>query len=204
MIFIILFFVFTKEILTSYAEFFTINSATKGADLILILSGNPQTRPAKAIELIKDGYSSKLMVTNEKVYAQKHKELIRSDTDLVLEIVKSSDLNISILPSTKGGATSTFDEAYDLITYLKKYKLKHIILVTDKFHTRRAYYAFNKIFAKYKIEGIKLEIAGANNAIYSENNWWTKERGISSYILEPIKFLFYIFNSKNYEGVEER
>ena len=54
-------------------------------------------------------------------------------------------LNVSVgfesVPSLRGGATSTFDEAHDLLAFCIKEKLKHLILVTDSFHTRRALYA---------------------------------------------------------------
>lgn len=34
---------------TSYASYFTVDRATKGADVIFILGGNPKTRPAKVV-----------------------------------------------------------------------------------------------------------------------------------------------------------
>ena len=97
-----------------------------------------------------------------------------------------------LVPSLKGGATSTFDEAYDLLAFCNKENLTHIIIVTDSYHTRRAFYAFNKVFEG---SNIKVEVSAAPNEIFNEEDWWFSDRGISAYILAPIKFVVYLFSS---------
>ena len=107
-------------------------------------------------------------------------------------------LNIPVsfeeVPSLKNGATSTLDEAHDLLVFSNKEDLKHLIIVTDGFHTRRALYAFKKVF---RGSNIKLEVSAAKNDTFNEKNWWQSDVGISTYILEPIKFVVYIFTSQN-------
>ena len=71
---------------------------------------------------------------------------------------------------------------------------KHLILVTDAFHTRRAYHAFQKIFSGSEV---RLEISAARNDIFNESNWWTSDKGISAYVLESIKYPVYLLSSKN-------
>ena len=94
----------------------------------------------------------------------------------------------------KGGATSTFDEAYDLLNFCKGKGFYRIILVTDSFHTRRALHAFETVFQDSKI---KLEVSAAQNEIFNENNWWYSDQGISAYVLESIKYPIYLISSKN-------
>ncbi len=98
------------------------------------------------------------------------------------------------MPSLKDGATSTFDEAHDLRHYCKKNRLKHIILVTDNSHTRRALYAFQKVF---RDTDILVQAAGAPNDIYTERTWWHADMGISTYIDEGIKYLVYLLYDRN-------
>ncbi|BCD67491.1 YdcF family protein [Nitratiruptor sp. YY09-18] len=191
------FFSFSDEILTEYAKFFTVNNATKKADLIFILGGNPKTRPAKAVELVKQGFSNKVVMTHIKDKALKYQNFFIKEEKLTEAILKSESIPFKIIPCIKkDGATSTFDEAYSLAEYVKNNNLKHVIIVTDAFHTKRALYAFKKIFRLEKLN-TKVEVAAAYNGVYRENNWWKTEKGLRSYIIEPIKFLFYIFNSKN-------
>jgi uncharacterized SAM-binding protein YcdF (DUF218 family) len=93
-----------------------------------------------------------------------------------------------VLPSTTGGATSTFDEAEDLLTFPKQRDWERIIIVTDEFHTRRAQLAFRKVF---KGSPIVIEVAGAPNEIFDEFNWWQNDLGILCYLSELIKLPVY-------------
>ena len=200
---LLVFTMFSDKILTSYAKSFTINSATKSADLIFILGGNPKTRPAKAVELVKDGYSNTIVMTHIKDKAVKYQEYFVEEEQLTANILQSEDMNLTMIDCIKkDGATSTFDEAYSLANYVKKQNLKHVIIVTDAFHTRRALYAFKKVFKLQDVD-VKLESAAAYNNVYFENNWWKTEKGLRAYIIEPIKFFFYIFNSRNLKSIED-
>ena len=194
---------FASSILESYANLFRIDNATKGADCILILSGNPITRPQHAAMLVKNGYSQVLYRTDEIKWEIKHKSIRDKLPDFTKEILAEYNLTAATIASTKGGATSTFDEAYDLVLFLQTHPMEHIILVTDSFHTARAHYAFRKVLNANGYNKLKIEMSAAPNNIHNETNWWKSERGLSSYILEPIKYLFYIFNNSNTTLVTE-
>lgn len=194
-------YLFRFDLLREYALLFSKDNATKDADIILILSGNPATRVAKAVELYKDGYADVLMYTFTRS-EEKYSDIFLSQSDSVKKALQSENVTSKLLPSHKNGATSTFDEAYDLALYSLEHNIQKVILVTDRFHTQRAYYAFTKIFAKFDIP-VTLQIAGAKNAHFDESNWWRSEYGISMYILEPIKFLVYFFLDHNYPYIKE-
>jgi uncharacterized SAM-binding protein YcdF (DUF218 family) len=191
-----------KILLTSYANFFTIDNPTHGVNTpILILAGGPATRVPRALELYEEGYGNRLLVTTERPLNSKVAHLFATNEQIAKRI--SQELNIQteleVVPSLKGGATSTLDEAHDLLDFCSKEKIKHLIIVTDSFHTRRALYAFKKVFQR---SGIKLEASAAPNEIYSEENWWHSDRGISAYLLEPIKFAVYLLSSQNVSFVK--
>ncbi|MDB2701179.1 YdcF family protein, partial [Alphaproteobacteria bacterium] len=106
------------------------------------------TRAPHAGNLIKDGYSSRVMITNMKWHQLPFGLTYPSDIQMAKKILRKYNLNneLEILPNLKPlGVSSTFDEAYDLRDYLSKNKLKNIILVTDENHSRRALMAFKKI-----------------------------------------------------------
>ena len=183
--------------LESYARLFHINNATKGADCILILSGNPEIRPDHAAYLMQAKYAPKLYHTDQKKRNKKHQEILGHPFDKAQKILATYNLRADIIPSTKGGATSTFDEAYDFVAFLQGHPMDHVILVTDAFHTSRAYYAFKKVLDLNGFGKVKIEMSAAHNELFDETNWWHSESGMSAYILEPVKFLFYIFNTTN-------
>ena len=189
--FFLMFYLFHPVVLPEYARFFHKQNATKGADAIICLSGERTTRVVESLRLWNQGYSSKLFVTSEKPRNAELAQLELSHLQFAEAVTKriKLDADWQILPSLTGGATSTFDEAEDALAYAQEHNWKRIIIVTDEFHTRRAFYAFNKIFADSEI---KVEVAGAANEVFSIENWWKSDRGIMAYLGESIKFPVYL------------
>ena len=185
-----------KFLLSEYAKFFTINNAKPGADAIVVLSGAEATRIPHALRLFNEGYAPRLILTEEKKHNHLFADLFPTNDEIARAIIEKLELSVPIItvPSIKGGATSTFDEAYDLKKFSEKEGFIHLIIVTDAFHTRRALHAFNSVFDGTKI---RLEMSAAQNEIFDENNWWTSDKGISAYVLESIKYPIYLISSKN-------
>ena len=190
-----------KLLFTSYAHFFTVDNATVGADAIVILAGGRSTRVPHAIRLHSKGYGKRVLLTNQRPRNLKLHKYFPSSFQIANKIsdILNIPVNFEEVPSLKNGATSTLDEAHDLLAFSNKEGLKHLIIVTDSFHTRRAIYAFKKVF---RGSNIKLEVSAAKNDIFNEKNWWQSDVGISTYILEPIKFAVYIFASQNVSFVK--
>jgi uncharacterized SAM-binding protein YcdF (DUF218 family) len=186
-----------EVLLKGYARFFTIDNATSGMEAaIVILSGHSITRIPKALELYTAGYGTRLLLTSERRGNFKASKIFLTQEQEGQEIAKIFNVpaKFESVPSLKGGATSTFDEAYDLLAFCKKEKLRHIIIVTDSYHTRRAFYAFKKVF---KGSNIKVEVSAAPNEVFNEENWWFSDWGILSYVTEPIKFFAYLLYEQN-------
>lgn len=201
---LILVWYFSASLLSAYAGLFQINNARKGADAIIVLGGNQETRPEYAAMLAKSGYADHVFVTNPRPMSTKHPEIYLNETLLYQKVLAVYDINATIIPSLKGGATSTFDEAYDVAAYLENHPMKRIIIVTDAFHTSRSHYAFAKVFSLLGKEDIIIEMAAAPNEVYTNENWWKTEKGIKAYLLEPLKFLFYRFNSANSTQINDQ
>ena len=184
--------IFRKPLLTGYARLFSVHTATKGADALVCLSGGGITRVPEALRLWNQGYAPSIYLTDEKKRNKEFSKLETSNLEFAREVVKKMELNATweTIPSLGDGATSTFDEAEDVLAYGKGKGWKRIIIVTDEFHTRRARYAFEKIFAD---SGIEVEVAGAPNEVFSDDDWWQSDSGISCYVLETIKFPVYLF-----------
>jgi uncharacterized SAM-binding protein YcdF (DUF218 family) len=193
-----------EYILTSYAKFFHINSYSKGADAILVLSGGSGNRVDRAIELLQSGYSKRILLTQEIENKRKY-DFIPTSMDIKKKILAHHNItNYHMIPSLKGGATSTFDEAYDLVKYLEKNNLNHIIIVTSDFHTKRAKYAFDKVLkANNLLDKIKVEMASSKSGVHKDNNWWKYESGLKTYPIEGMKFLVYLFRYKNISSIQE-
>ena len=185
-----------RSILTAYAKFFTFNNATPGADVIVVLSGGRDTRIPHALKLFEEGYAPEILLTDEKKKNIRFSHLFPTNEMIAQKFIEELKLQVpvSVIKSKKGGATSTFDEAYDLLNLSENKSYRHLILVTDAFHTRRAYHAFQTVF---KDTDIIIEMSAASNEIFNVNNWWTSDQGISAYVLESIKYPIYLLSSRN-------
>ena len=191
-----------KLLLTGYARFFIIDNPSYGVNAtIVVLSGGYTTRIPRALELYEKGYGNRLLLTTERSLNSRIAHLFPTNEQAAKKITQALNIQIEfeIVPSLKGGATSTFDEAHDLLAFCIKENLKHLIIVTSSYHTRRALYAFKKVFQG---SNIIVEASAAPNEIFSEENWWRSDRGISAYLLEPIKLAVYMLSSKNVSFVK--
>ena len=187
-----------KFLLTGYARFFTIDNPTYGINsTIVVLSGAVH----KALELYEKGYGNRLFLTTERLLSSMVAHLFFTNEQKAEKIAQALNIQVEfeIVPSLKGGATSTFDKAHDLLVFCDKENLKHLIIVTGSFHSRRALYAFKKVFQG---SNITVEVSAASNEVFSEENWWLSDRGISAYLLEPIKFAVYLVSRKNVSFVK--
>jgi uncharacterized SAM-binding protein YcdF (DUF218 family) len=178
-------------ILPGYASFFHLQTATRNADAIICLSGGRTTRVGESLRLWNQGYARKLFVTAQKAQSKEFYGLELSHLEFAQAVTERMKLDADwgVIPSLSGGATSTFDEAEDALYFAREKGWKRIIIVTDEFHTRRAHYAFKKIFANSEL---KVEVAGAPNEVFSIENWWRSDRGIMAYLGETIKFPVYL------------
>ena len=185
-----------ESILTAYAKFFTINNAKPGADALVVLSGGKFTRIPHALKLFEEGYAPEILLTDEKKRKIRFSHLFPTNEMIAQAMIEELEMSVpvSTIQSQKGGATSTFDEAYDLLKLSENKMYRHLILVTDAFHTRRAYHAFQTVFEETEI---KIEMSAASNEIFNVNNWWTSDQGISAYVLESIKYPVYLLSSRN-------
>ena len=184
--------------LTQYASWFTVNNATKGADALVVLSGGMMTRLPYAIELYQQGYAPTILLTEERkrVISPKLQQLVSTNIAQAEKIIHLLEVPVkfSVVSSLKGGATSTFDEAYDLLHYSQQHHFSRLIIVTDASHTRRALYAFEKVLEN---SDIQIQAMGAPNPIFDETNWWQADAGIATYVLEGIKYVVYRFTEQN-------
>ena len=142
-------------------------------------------------------------MTTPKEPNEKYHDIFPTQLEQMDMVLEKEGLHATAVPSLKGGATSTFDEAYDLAAYSKKHNLKRLILVTGTPHTLRARYAFQKIFALQGLPDVKLQCAAAPNACVDESCWWQSEGGLAAYLLEPIKYLIYLTRSRNLTFIPE-
>ena len=198
-ILLLLLYIFRAQLLSGYARLFTVDTATQGADAMIIMSGNIDTRPAYAAKLYHEGYARRVFLTQEKNWHGHLSPYVEARNAYAELQLLESKVPVEILPTTHDeGGMSSYDEAIDAADFLKKNPgILHLIVVTDMPHTYRTYYAFNKVFQANGLDYIQLEMAAAPNDVFDESNWFTTEKGIMYYLEESIKVLMYWLDLQN-------
>lgn len=191
-ILLLLVILFYKPILTGYAKFLTTNIKLKHSDIVVILGGNPTYRTDKAIELYKENYSKKIVIIKTlQMVNPKYKNLYLSNDKVSAKILKLHHTPY-ILLKPKKPVGSTQDEANTIKDYIiKNHNIKSVTLVTDNYHSYRAYHIFNYTFSKYNLKDVKLGVIYTTNNIFNETNWFKDSHGLSAYILETLKLFKY-------------
>lgn len=161
------------------------------ADAVYVLSGGPDARGKEGAKLYFTGFSNKIYCTGE----NKHEFLQLFDIDLNEAEMTARALKLEGVPDsaiyTLPIGTSTREEAALIAHHSKQQGFKRIIVVSDKFHTRRMRYVLKRYFQKSDID---LLIVGAPSLTYNESKWWAKENGLIMVNNEYLKLIYYWLN----------
>jgi hypothetical protein len=141
-------------------RFLIVNQPRK-SDVIVVIAGETDLRPARGLELLAQGYAPRLIIdvpAQAKIYKWSQLEIARKYID---ELPQAG--SIAVCPIY---GFSTRDEARDAARCLQGMSANRILLVTSDFHTRRALSIFNRVLpADYSV-------AAAFDANHFGVQWW--------------------------------
>jgi len=91
------------------------------------------------------------------------------------------------------GVAGTFDEARVTKKFVRESGYKSILLVTSKWHSRRAYLTFKSVFSKdEKVKGIKITCPPSTYDTFNPDAWWKKEADAEIVLGEYLRLIYYI------------
>ena len=151
-------------------------------DGIVVLSGGNGNRVELAADIYKGGISSKFIINGEEKFLWKSMPSFLADYALRLGVKRQDVVELT-------HARSTYENAITTLAYVQEHSIKTICIVTSKFHTRRSYRVFKRVF-----EGTEVMIysAGAEDGI-DYNNWWKDYEMASDVLQEWSKTIVYWF-----------
>ncbi|HEX4427598.1 MAG TPA: YdcF family protein [Terriglobales bacterium] len=132
------------------------------SDVIMVLAGDTDLRPARSLGLLRQGYAPRIILNvpaDAKVFGWSEPELARKYVDGLPEAQSISICSIHGL--------STKAEARDASLCLTQAGAKSVLLVTSDFHTRRALSTFKKEVPEYVYS-----VAATFNADEFGAQWW--------------------------------
>jgi hypothetical protein len=163
------------------AAHFLVVDAPEKSDAIVALAGETSLRPARAVELLRQGVAPRVFLdaeTREVVYGQRL-------TDIAQKYVSSlPEANrVSVCPII---GFSTFAEADDVSHCLESVSAHRVLIVTSEFHTRRALMIF-----RHRLPQYQFSVAAARDPASFGDAWWTRREWAKTTLDEWMKTLWF-------------
>ena len=158
------------------------------ADAVFVLSGNPFDRSREAAKVLKAGYTDRIVCTGESiptdVYALGY---LNTESEISAIMAYREGVDSTQVTIVEQG-TSTKEESDIILAYAQEHNMDTVIVVSNKFHTRRVCQVFR---SKFDGTGIHLIVHGAPASAYQEDAWWQSEYGLIFVNNEYIKLIYY-------------
>lgn len=178
------------RILAAAATFLVDAGPAQQADLILLVNGDLDTRPAAAAALWKQGLAPRIAIARSESSRAVRMGLVPNITDLAIEMLVRDGVPRSAIDEMPfpGGITSTRDEAIALRAWLLEHPAPRILVVTNAIHTRRARWIFSRVVDG---SGVQLTFFGVPDRRYRVERWWENEHGFLGVYNEYLKLVYY-------------
>jgi len=167
--------------LASRAGYFLIHESPSPSDVILVLAGETNHRPQRALELLAQGYGQKIILdvpTNATLYEFTQVQLAQK---YIQDLPQGSAMSICPIDGL-----STKSESDDVARCLARANAHSVLIVTSDFHTRRALSVFRRL-----IPGYQYSIAGARDDQQFGPRWWTHRQWAKTFVDEWLRLLWW-------------
>jgi hypothetical protein len=155
--------------------------APEHSDVIVVLAGETDRRPARAVELLSQGYGQKIILNvpaRARVYEFSELQLAEK---YVQDLPQAAAIRICPIEGL-----STRDEARDAQKCLALEDGRRVLLVTSDFHTRRALSIF-----RHEIPGKVFSVAAARDEAQFGTKWWTHRQWAKTFFEEGLRWVWW-------------
>jgi len=167
--------------LAAKAGSFLVIDAPVRSDVILVLAGETEQRPKRALELLAQHYGKGVILdvpANVTIYELTQIQLAQR----YIQDLPQPEL-VSICPIE---GLSTKDESKDAERCLQSQNAKSVLIVTSDFHTRRALDIY-----RHELPGYRFSIAAAHNVEGFGTKWWSHRQWAKTFFDEWIRLLWW-------------
>jgi len=167
--------------LASQAARFLVVDDPQKSDAIVVLAGDTNLRPARALALLRQGMAQHVfldVVVRDQIFDQRLTDLARKYADSLPEASR-----FSVCPIT---GFSTNAESDDVNRCLQSAGVHAALIVTSDFHTRRALTIF-----RHRLPQYRFSVAAAHDPAQFGNAWWTNREWAKVTLDEWMKLVWW-------------
>ena len=149
-------------LLSSTSGGFLIVNRPEHADVIVVLAGETDRRPALGLHLLQENYAPRMLLdvpANAKLYQW---DLLQLGQQYVRELPQAASVTVCPIYGL-----STKAEAQDVSRCLKALGAHSVLVVTSDYHTRRALSTF-----RHELPGMQISVAAAIDPQQFGGAWW--------------------------------
>lgn len=158
--------------------------APQKADVIVVLAGETDHRPARALDLLRQGYAPRILLDVPAAGAIYDTTLLQIAKSYVAGLPEAS--RVTICPIA---GLSTRDESHDVLKCLSPQdRPASILLVTSDYHSRRALSIF-----RHEIQGASFSVAAAHDDSQFGTRWWTHRQWAKICVDEWLRMIWWNF-----------
>jgi hypothetical protein len=160
---------------------FLVVDAPLPSDVIVVLAGETDRRPTRALELLQQGYGKRVLIdvpADSTIYTF-------TQLDLAQKYVQNlpQAAVVSVCPIV---GLSTKGETEDVEKCLTRMNAGTVLIVTSEFHTRRALSIFRQ-----ELPGRTFSVAAAYDSAQFGTHWWTHRQWAKTVVDEWLRLLWW-------------
>jgi hypothetical protein len=168
-------------VLAAKAGSFLVVDAPRPCDVILVLAGETDRRPERALQLLAQGYGRRVVLdvpTNAKLYEFTEIQLAQK---YIQDLPQGAAVSVCPIDGL-----STRDESKDAEKCLARDGGKSVLIVTSDFHTRRALDIFQR-----EVPGHEYSVAAARDGEQFGARWWTHRQWSKTFLNEWLRLIWW-------------
>lgn len=160
---------------------FLVLDAPQRSDVILVLAGETDRRPQRALQLLAQGYGRRIVLdvpADTKIYDFTQLQLAEN---YVHSLPAAALVSVCAIDGL-----STKDESKDAEKCVAREGGKSVLIVTSDFHTRRALSVFRREVPRYEYS-----IAAARDETQFGSKWWDHRQWAKTFLNEWMRLIWW-------------
>jgi uncharacterized SAM-binding protein YcdF (DUF218 family) len=182
--------------LKKIGHFLIVGQRAGKVDAIVVLNGRDTERSLDAVDLYKGGYANLIILAqgSKQPGCDEFWKRVGKTFDGRLffqRAIEAMGIPENSFKLIGDGVSGTYDEAKATKRFMTENGYQSILLVTSKWHSRRAYLTFKSAL---KNDGIKVTIHPSKYDTFNPDAWWKNEIDAEKVFEEYIRLVYYILN----------
>ncbi len=184
-------------LLKGIGSFLVFEQNPRKVDVIVVLNGRDTERSLAAVDLFNQGYANLIIMARgakQPGSDEFWKRAVNFDGRVFFQrAIEAMGVPQKSFQFIGNGVLSTSDEAFAARGFLKKNGYKSILLVTSKWHSKRAYLTFKSALKK---DGIEVVIQPSGYDTFKPDAWWKNRDDAELVFDEYVRLIYYILTSR--------